>query len=131
MPQVSPPIGPPLRRSHSPRHLSVIRQRAPRIMLLASVSIGYPGSLRAVSCFPAGIHDNQRQTGCQRSGHAKRGRVMTNRHAAGQPAAWAGLLSRRDLLRVGPLALAATVWPGMLRAAEQARAKSVILLWMA
>lgn len=47
------------------------------------------------------------------------------------------VLGRRDVLKVGPVALAATVWPGMTavqtaRAATgPASAKSVIVLWMA
>src|SRR5262245_60865002 len=49
-----------------------------------------------------------------------------------------GLISRRDLLRVGSLSVAATALPAGLRAAEkqqpresQSKAKSVIFLWMA
>src|SRR5690349_6981655 len=50
----------------------------------------------------------------------------------------AGLFSRRDLLRVGSLSIAATAFPSLLTAAEkqqaaegQGKAKSVIFLWMA
>jgi hypothetical protein len=54
-------------------------------------------------------------------------------------AAWNGLLSRRDLLRVGSLGIAASIAPMSFtttaRAAPsklstQSKAKSVILLWM-
>jgi hypothetical protein len=60
--------------------------------------------------------------------------------APGQPLAWHGFLSRRDLLRVGPLGVAASLLPTGFHAAAQARARadrpaatarSVILLWMA
>lgn len=52
------------------------------------------------------------------------------------PAPWQRLLSRRDLLRIGPLGLAASLVPGSLAAAPaapatKAKARSVILLWMA
>jgi hypothetical protein len=54
-------------------------------------------------------------------------------------ATWDSLLSRRDLLRVGALGMAATLWPAGLAPPVQAsaphhrlaRARSVILLWMA
>jgi hypothetical protein len=53
------------------------------------------------------------------------------------PAAWAGLLSRRDVLRVGSLAVAAAASPGVSAARADAprgtrppTARSVILLWM-
>ena len=48
------------------------------------------------------------------------------------PAAWRGLLSRRDLLRIGSLGIASTFLPHS-DAAEKLHgtAKSVILLWMA
>jgi hypothetical protein len=45
-------------------------------------------------------------------------------------ASWNLLLSRRDALRVGSLAVASSVLPG-LRAATPAKAQSVLLLWMA
>src|SRR5437870_5225017 len=54
--------------------------------------------------------------------------------SASLPRAWNGLLNRRDLLRVGSLGLAATLVPGSLASAERktpAKARSVILLWMA
>ncbi len=60
--------------------------------------------------------------------------------AAGPPGAWSGLLSRRDLLRVGSLGVAATLlpagWtvPAGAKAAGRKRAgtaRSVIVLWMA
>src|SRR5947207_1929700 len=55
------------------------------------------------------------------------------------PLAWDGLLGRRDLLRVGSLGIAATLLPSLgqphaeaAKAREPAaRARSVILLWMA
>lgn len=48
------------------------------------------------------------------------------------PSAWHGLLSRRDLLRVGALGVAATLTPWKTPAATaRAKAKSVIVLWMA
>src|SRR5947199_3899231 len=52
---------------------------------------------------------------------------------ASTPAAWRGLLSRRDLLRVGSLGLASTFLPGTTAAAEKptGHAKAVIVLWMA
>ena len=46
------------------------------------------------------------------------------------PPAWNTLLSRRDALRVGSLAVAGGLLPG-LRAETPGRAKSVLLLWMA
>src|SRR2546423_1485161 len=53
-------------------------------------------------------------------------------HPDGLPAAWHGLLSRRDLLRAGSLGVASTFLPGKVQAAKHApgKAKSVILLWM-
>lgn len=49
------------------------------------------------------------------------------------PPAWSGLISRRDLLRVGSIGVASTLLPGIF--AQQTKphgtAKSVILLWMA
>src|SRR5262245_26685013 len=61
---------------------------------------------------------------------------MTRRltpHADGLPAAWHGLLSRRDLLRVGSLGVASSFLPWKVHAAKHVpgKAKSVILLWMA
>ena len=61
---------------------------------------------------------------------------MTRRfpHAHGQgPPAWDGLLNRRDLLRVGAAGVGAALWPGegTRAATPSARARSVILLWMA
>src|SRR5262249_27761166 len=48
------------------------------------------------------------------------------------PTAFSPLLSRRDLLRIGPVGIAATLAPMLLRASPiAAKAKSVILLWMA
>jgi hypothetical protein len=55
------------------------------------------------------------------------------------PHAWGSLVNRRDLLRVGSLSLAASLWPDGWRSAtakpahhvESAKARSVILLWMA
>jgi len=52
------------------------------------------------------------------------------------PLAWDGLLSRRDLLRVGALGVSASLLPSYLQAGtapkrQGARTKSVILLWMA
>jgi hypothetical protein len=56
------------------------------------------------------------------------------------PAAWHGLLSRRDLLRVGSLGIAAAALPPLFRHAAHgnpsapssaSKARSVILLWMA
>src|SRR5947209_4675336 len=49
------------------------------------------------------------------------------------PIAWRGLLSRRDLLRVGSLGIASTFLPGTTAATKkpQGHAKSVIVLWMA
>ncbi len=48
------------------------------------------------------------------------------------PSAWHGLLSRRDLLRVGAVGLASTVFPWATPAAQApAKAKSVLVLWMA
>jgi hypothetical protein len=50
-----------------------------------------------------------------------------------QPAVWDGLLTRRDLLRVGALGVAATALPAVLqpaRAGTPPRAQSVLLLWM-
>lgn len=46
---------------------------------------------------------------------------------------WQGLIGRRDLLRVGSLGLAATFWPGEIKAEnhKEVRAESVIVLWMA
>jgi hypothetical protein len=57
---------------------------------------------------------------------------MSNQHAP-WPLAWEGLLSRRDLLRVGALAVGASLAPGIpCRAAGRtATARSVIVLWMA
>src|SRR5438093_1566399 len=54
-------------------------------------------------------------------------------HPDGLPAAWHGLLSRRDLLRVGSLGVASTFLPAQVHAAKHVpgKAKSVILLWMA
>src|SRR5262245_58696820 len=58
----------------------------------------------------------------------------------GCPTAWQGLLTRRDLLRVGSLGLAATALPPIFAPAVQAKAptkpaaakaRSVIVLWMA
>src|SRR4051794_12864573 len=53
-------------------------------------------------------------------------------------APWPGLWSRRDLLRVGSIGLAASVWPGASpsaavtsASARPATAESVIVLWMA
>jgi hypothetical protein len=46
------------------------------------------------------------------------------------PPAWNLLLSRRDAFRVGSLAVAGSVLPGLC-AATPAKAKSVLLLWMA
>src|SRR5262245_56914973 len=64
---------------------------------------------------------------------------MAGRLAPSQPVAWDGLLSRRDLLRIGPLGIAATLLPSGVSPAAAAlpprarsgRARSVILLWMA
>src|SRR5437016_3034170 len=61
------------------------------------------------------------------------------RQLADQPEAWSGLLSRRDVLRVGALSVAATALPvASTRAAAKnacspagGKARSVILLWMA
>lgn len=56
-----------------------------------------------------------------------------------QQAALESIVARRDLLKVGPLALSATVLPGMFRSAKaeetfhpdpKAKAKSIIYLWM-
>jgi hypothetical protein len=56
------------------------------------------------------------------------------------PLAWQGLLSRRDVLRVGSLALAATALPPLFaraapasapRRREEGKTRSVIVLWMA
>ena len=48
------------------------------------------------------------------------------------PPAWGGLLSRRDVLRVGSLSVAASLVPGAgASAAGAATADSVIVLWMA
>src|SRR5881398_3409576 len=48
------------------------------------------------------------------------------------PPAWHGLLSRRDLLHVGALGVASTLLPWKAQAASpRAKAKSVIVLWMA
>lgn len=50
---------------------------------------------------------------------------------------WTAPFSRRDLLRIGPLGIAATAWPGLAKsepasqAPANATAKSVIFLWMA
>ncbi len=56
---------------------------------------------------------------------------MTNRDLA--PFSWNGFLSRRDLLRVGSLGVAASLLPAAVRgvAKTAAPAKSVIVLWMA
>src|SRR4051794_25970857 len=53
-------------------------------------------------------------------------------HWESLPAAWLGLLSRRDLLRVGSLGVASTLLPWKVHAAKHTpgKAKSVILLWM-
>src|SRR4051812_30529216 len=55
-----------------------------------------------------------------------------------EPEAWAGPWNRRDVLRVGSIALAAGAWPGLGTSAARAAARqpaataeSVILLWMA
>src|SRR5438093_8805516 len=46
--------------------------------------------------------------------------------------AWNGLISRRDLLHVGALGVASTLLPWKTEAASpRAKAKSVIVLWMA
>jgi hypothetical protein len=53
------------------------------------------------------------------------------------PAAWDGLLSRRDLLRVGSLGVAGSLLPFVVPSAQaksttrQGTARSVIVLWMA
>jgi hypothetical protein len=47
------------------------------------------------------------------------------------PLAWSPLPDRRDVLRVGALGLAAGLGPGTAAARGTARAKSVVLLWMA
>lgn len=49
------------------------------------------------------------------------------------PHAWRGLLSRRDLLRIGSVGVASTFLPGAVSAEAKhaGSAKSVILLWMA
>jgi hypothetical protein len=52
------------------------------------------------------------------------------------PEAWCNLISRRDLLRVGSLGVAATLLPGVASAKRptsiaDAKAKSVVILWMA
>src|SRR5262245_60092500 len=51
----------------------------------------------------------------------------------GIPGAWVRLLHRRDLLRLGPLGIAATVlpWSQGLASPASSRAQSVILLYMA
>ena len=67
------------------------------------------------------------------------GRELMKRQLADQPEAWSGLLSRRDVLRVGALSVAATALPvASTRAAAKnacspagGKARSVILLWMA
>src|SRR5258708_1983698 len=60
--------------------------------------------------------------------------------ASTPPSAWDGLLNRRDLLRVGSLGIAATLFPAVCAphgaakphaASIPAKARSVILLWMA
>jgi hypothetical protein len=57
---------------------------------------------------------------------------MNFSQSTNHPIAWHGLLSRRDLLRVGALGLAGAALPEPLaQAARSARARSVILLWMA
>jgi hypothetical protein len=66
---------------------------------------------------------------------------MRNRRPSPRPAlplAWHGLLSRRDLLRVGSLGLAATALPAAFaqaapapRRRDEVKARSVIVLWMA
>jgi hypothetical protein len=50
-----------------------------------------------------------------------------------RPPAWEGLLSRRDLLRVGAAGIGAALlpWEGDAEQVRPARARSVILLWMA
>src|SRR5437868_12220278 len=54
-------------------------------------------------------------------------------HPSGTPSSWHGLLSRRDLLRVGSLGVASTFlpWKATAAAKSSAKAKSVILLFMA
>jgi hypothetical protein len=47
------------------------------------------------------------------------------------PSAWDGLLSRRDLLRVGSLGVAASLLPRAPAAVPAGTARSVVLLWMA
>src|SRR3954469_8959512 len=51
------------------------------------------------------------------------------------PSAWNGLLSRRDLLRVGSLGIAGSLLPAVpgqsLTTHRSRKAKTVILLWMA
>src|SRR5207245_1174189 len=58
------------------------------------------------------------------------GMLLLSPPEAMHPPAWNVLLSRRDLLRVSSLAVAGSVLPGV-RAATPAKAKSVLLLWMA
>src|SRR5262249_14480701 len=47
------------------------------------------------------------------------------------PAAWEGLLSRRELLRVGALAVAGSAVPAAVGDRPPGKAQSVIVLWMA
>jgi hypothetical protein len=61
---------------------------------------------------------------------------MQGHHSLPPPAAWNGFLSRRDLLRVGALGVAATALPTGFSAERpgapsRATARSVIFLWMA
>src|SRR5207247_82887 len=47
--------------------------------------------------------------------------TMSNRFAASHPPAWDGLLGRRDLLRVGSLGVAATLFPAAFSGAAEAK----------
>src|SRR5262245_17021444 len=64
---------------------------------------------------------------------SKGARLMSSDSTPSRSAAGAGLLTRRDLLRVGPLAIAGTLLPVAPGQAAPARgsARSVIVLWMA
>ena len=58
---------------------------------------------------------------------------MRQRQSSEPVAEWTGLLSRRDLLRVGCVGIAGSLVPTVLRAAPERKASacSVILVWLA
>src|SRR5262249_6543627 len=97
---------------------------------------GPPGQRRP-RCFPRRPGHNRRQVLAEEA-FVMRSRAPSSRPVL--PLAWHGLLSRRDLLRVCSVGLAAAALPSWLTGAArartatpapEARARSVILLWMA